>query len=544
MMHLICFRLKSIFLSPVYYLGYALILACFFGFQFILHKSKLVFINYQAQFEVYTYLEIVLLMIVFCIAVYLLQQESNAEELCLYSKQKILLSNMVASYIALLFLCIIPSIYVVVGAITQKTEMMFTSNALIYVWIRWILLITAPFSFACLANYFHPHKTIYLLSLPVTVVFTYLNANIIRLFSFVGNDEFFVEKTSAFFSMQNPFVNSLIVEFAGARVDYFLICKLLYVLVALITTWTLIIGLFSKRKKKKVAFFLLLLILETGIIYKWFQFFPERYSSNEKIFVQTDNRDSNIIKSYRGDIKLGEKISVNCDVVVDTPKNKKMRVRLDKSFDIKEIKCEQSDISYNRDGDYIDIAFEKEISGDVMLNFIYSGRVYYISEIGVIDLYSAKTSAALPAMFAYIPIIDGDDSVKNYDFNVIAKNQLISNLEVSKIGNHQYALKGEAKTCSLFAGYFSEYEKKGVTVYRMKYNKLTNYDETYDFMSEIPYYDAFDKNEKEKESLPPIKKAFLISANYTVHNQPIYFGDYVLMNYGSIVERAGGEENA
>lgn len=544
MAHLIRFRLKSVFLSPMYYLGYALILICFAGFQFILYKAELDFINYQAKFEIYTYLEIVLMLIIFFIAVYLLQQKSNAEELCLYGKQKILLANMIACYISLLFLCLVPSVYVIVGGITEKTGMMFTGNALTYVCIRWTLLITAPFAVACLANYFHPHKIIYLLSLPTSVVFTYLNANIIRLFSFVGDDDFFVEKASAFLSMQNPFVNSLIVEFAGARVDYFLICKLLYVLVALIMTWTLIIGLFSKRKKKKVAFFLLLLILETGIIYKWFQFFPERYSSNEKIFVQTDNRDSNIIKSYRGDIKLGEKISVDCEVVASMPENKKMRVRLDKNFDIKEIKCEQGDISYYRDGDYIHIEFEKEISSDVMTNFVYSGRVYYISEIGVVDLYSTKTSAALPAMFAYIPIIDGDESVKNYELNVTAGNQVISNLEVSQSDNRQYVVKGESKTCSLFAGYFTEYEKKGVTVYRMKYNKLTNYDETYDFMSEIPYYDAFDKNEKEKESLPPIKKAFLISANYTVHNQPIYFGDYVLMNYGSIVERAGGEENA
>lgn len=80
-------------------------------------------------------------------------------------------------------------------------------------------------------------------------------------------------------------------------------------------------------------------------------------------------------------------------------------------------------------------------------------------------------------------------------------------------------------------GYFTSFTVNETTVYRAKYNKVTNYREVF---SSAFKYSHFDPYTGEKSELPLSNKptVLLIYDLYGVLGYPVQYNDYWIMNYG------------
>lgn len=522
------FHFKRIIHSLFFLSGFLAVLISFLLFNLLLLISRTSFISYVVQFDHYVYFEVVLTVIVFCIAVYYFRQESELEIICFYPKAKILTGKMLAILSCSLTLCLIPIIFVAVNAAASRTEPGFSIAALLYVIIRWSSIILVSQSAAFLSSYFIKGSASYVLCLPAAIIFSYLNQTIVSLLLGHGDMS---ERVSAFFSMQEPYVSGMDVEYVGARTDLFLLVKYIYVLVFAAIAIALIWTLCSQRKKVPIAVLVVLFVIEAGSIYAWSVLYPTSYAYADKLFVGVDDRQVCTISAYSGNFDLKEFSRFDCDVEILPAGQQAITFRLDECLAIDQIVSGGEDIPYTRTGDYVTVSLPYETESPVTLSFRYSGRIYYVSDIHSINIYATVNGAALPAKFAFLPIIDGDDTSKDYSLNVRAHNTVISNLDVEQAGGDLYTLSGDAKTCCIFAGYFSEYEQDGILFYRAKYNDRTKYSEVYEQSLTYRYFDAFTFEYKQGPYTRP-DKIFIIYSQYGVGGFPIVYDDYVLVNYG------------
>ena len=529
MRNIVQLHLNRMFRSVFFLAVVLLTLGCFLGFSLIgIESVGVTFVSYIIKFDYYAYFEVVLTVIAFCTAVYFFRQESMLEVICFYPKVKVLWGKMLATLGGSLSLCVIPAAFVLIHAAMEQTELSFTVAALLYAVIRWALIILAAQSTAFLAAYLIRSPAVYALSLAACVLFTYLNDTILTwLFDFDETGE----KLSNFFSMQQPFMTGVDVEYVGARLDLFLWSKVLYVALFAAVVFALIWLLCGRHKKLPAALLAALLLAQAGSISAWFMLYPRHYAYEEKLFPTAAAEQAASIRSYRGSLKLSEFSQFACEVELLPAGAQTVTFRLDAGLDVTEVTGDGQALPYTREGEYVTVELPQGASDPVRLSFRYAGRIYYVSNISSVNIYSSLNGAALPPLLAFLPVIDGDDTEKSYQLDVQAHNTVVSNLDVRETGRHRYELTGEARTCCIFSGYFSEYEENGITFYRAKYNQITDYPETYARSLTYRYFDAFSQEYVEGPYQQP-EKVFLIYSRYGILGFPIVYDGYVLVNYG------------
>lgn len=526
MWNLFKFYTKRILFSPFYWVSFSGILICFLCFKGLLFISSIHFINYVAELECYTYFELLLLAIPFCIAVYYLRESISLEISCLFSKSQIYVCKCISIIFTTLLFNAIPIVFIIIAAISEGTDLLFTASALIYFIMRWSMLIITAQSIASFFTCISPSPIVYILCVPTTILFSHLNQS---LFFVLGIKS---DLIVSFFSMQKLFVNAMDIDYSGARVDLFLTCKELYVVVGASIVLAVLYLFFSSQKRKGIFLLGCLIILQTCIISLWAYLYPRVYTSDEKIYCTDYPEQISRISSYSGKVTLDEICSVNCDIEVNSLGQDRVVFRLDECFKLDFVKHEGKNLDHFREGDYITV-FVPVINEPFILTFKYSGRVYYLSDIYSVNIFSTRYCSALPARFAFIPIIDGEYSSKKYIFEVTAHNTLISNLAVKQLNSTSYSVSGEAVTCSLFSGYFDSYEENGITFYRARYNQITDYASVYKKSLEYRIFDPF-KSELADRTYPKPDKVFLIYGMYGAAGFPIVYDDYVLLNYGYV----------
>lgn len=530
MSHLTRFHCKYILKSSFFKVSYLLTLLLFAAFIFALNIKQIQHVNYIIRFDSLAYIEIVLEIILFCLAAFFASQKKVLELTCLYSRAQVEMSMAISTILCSLLLCLIPVAYVLGASIIEKTEFQFTLLAIIYVIMRWWAIIIATESLAFFLSAFFNNNFIYILSLPAAVLLSYLNEYILSWLFFEN-----AGMLSNLFSLQKPFIFGLDMDYPGPRVDLFMVSKFLCVLLFSSLAFCLIWLIYTK-KNRFIAFALVLFLLAAEIvsILFWIKLYPENYTYDGKLYISDYAPQNWRVSYYDGAIRLSENTSVECKLGIVPASNadEMLTMRLDSGFTINEIKVNDTPCSFSREENYIKLQMPaNSAEEEIVLSFSYSGRISYLSDISSINIYTSWFSSALPANFAFLPIIDGDTGEKEYSLEVAARNTVISNLPVTNTEPNKYVLHGNASTCCLFMGYFSCETKNGITLFHAKYNNLTDYWGELDKFSERRWLDPYTYELYDGQGKLP-NKVFVIYYLYGVLGFPVVFDDYVMINYG------------
>lgn len=523
-MRLIRLNLKVIFSSVILYLFYAFIALFFLFFLVMMNQTR--FINYAVFLDSLAYLEIAVFILAFCLAVYFAHQGYALEESCFVSKPACLLGRLSAVLIASGCVCAVPLLYIVAASVSEGTELYFSCLAIAYFILRWLSLLLISQSLGFLAGSLLKKTFVYLLAAPFAIIFSHLNGSFLSMF--LNADRIIV--VSNLLSLQKPLIFGVDIDYAGPRVDLLFAVKCALVLPFALFIASAAVAAAQKKFAPKTAAAMCSCLAAIALFcHIYISIFPKGYSYEDKLYVTADRSGGYRVASYEGNIRLSECGDYECLVTVEKGRGD-LTFRLDGAFEIRKLSLEGRDVRYSRSGDFIVIP-ENEIPDrdSFSVELLYGGRVRYRSDADSLNIYTSWFSSALPPNFAFIPIIDGDLSVKAYNFHVTCANTLISNLAVESGGG--YTVSGKSNTFCLFCGFLTQFEKEGVIFYRAKYNKSTDYWGEYQSALTRRYLNPHTYEIASGAIVKP-QKVFMIYYLYGIVGNPVVFNDYIMLNYG------------
>lgn len=487
-------------------------------------------INFSAIIGALEYLEIGLFVMAFCHAMYCSHQTCLLEEICFVPRASVVLCKLAASIIATSTACLVPFGFILISASQQGTDLLFTLNTLCYTMIRWLVLLLIANTLGFFFGYIIKSAYSYILVAPITVLCSYFNEAIIgRLLS---SDPLMARIVTQLLSVSDSYISSMEMDYTGSRVDlYYVLDAFFLVLVSLLLILLLNLSVSKRFTVKKVVAGIILIGLIGLTVSSYVMLSPIEYRYEEKLYLVSYETQPYEITDYEGNFRLSEFSDFNGSFTVQptgTQKSETLAIRLDSCFTVDELTKGDSQVTFTRNGDYLIIDAPSE---PTTFHIKYHGRVYYLSDIGCVSLFASRLSAALLPNFAFVPLIDGDSSSKNYYIHVTSANTIISNLDVTPEGD-LYHLNGRASSICIFSGFLSEYEQNGITIYRSKYNFATDYDSILSTALSNEYYMDPYTFEVKKGAFDKPKKAFLIYDLYGVVGYPVVYGDYMLLNYG------------
>lgn len=525
-------NVRLMFTSLIFVLFAAFVLGFFLVFIGYISWSPYIHpINYSAVINALEYLEIGLFVMAFCHAMYWSHQPALLEEICFVPRVSVIMCRLAASIFATSMACLIPCGFILISAAQQGTGPLFTLNTLCFTLIRWLTLLLTANTLGFFLGHFIKSTYAYVLAAPVTVLSCYFNQTFVEIF--LGFRTSASRIVAQLLSTSDSSPATMEMDYPGSRLDlYYLLDGLFLVLACLLLIWVLNCIASKRLTAKKAAAGGGLIAAAVLTVWAFVVLSPMEYRYEEKLYPVDYEAQPYEITDYEGDFKLSEFSRFSGSFTVrptSAQKTDTLTIRLDGCFTVDELTCGGSQVPYTRDGDYLTM---EAPSGPVTFQIRYHGRPYYLSDIGCVNLFTSWLSSALPPNFAFVPLIDGDFNVKNYDLRVTSGNTVISNLDVAPEGN-LYRLSGKASSICIFSGFLTEYEKDGITIYRTKYNAATDYNAVLDrALTEGNYMDSrtieivqggFDKPEK----------AFLIYDLYGVVGFPVVYDGYILLNYGS-----------
>lgn len=488
-------------------------------------------INFSAVIGALTYLEIGLFVMAFCHAMYWSHQTYLLEEICFIPRASVVICKLVASVIATSTVCLIPCGFILISAIQQGTELLFTMNTLCFTMIRWMVLLITANTLGFFCGYIVKSTYSYILAAPITILSSYFNETIVEMF--LGSRSFASRIVAQLFSVSDSYLATMEIDYSGSRVDLYYLLDALFLVLVCLLLMLLLNWIVSKHFTIKKAAVGIGLIVATGLtVWTFVELSPPEYRYEEKLYPISYEVQPYEIIDYEGSFTLSEfsKFSGSFTVcpTADTQTPNTLSVKLDSCFTVDELSNKNGQVTFTRDGDYLVLEAPSE---PTTFHIKYHGRPYYLSDIGCVNIFTSWLSAALPPSFAFIPLIDGDFGSKNYDIHVTSANTVISNLSVASEGN-LYHLFGKASSICIFSGFLSEYEQDGITVYRSKYNFATDYNAVLSQgLSNENYMDPYTFEIKGNGFDKP-DKAFLIYDLYGVLGYPVVYENYILLNYG------------
>jgi len=526
---------RLIFTSLVFALVIAFALGFFMVYMVYTGMPGLKPINFSAVINGLSYLEVGLLVMVFCHAMYCAHQTCLLEEICFIPRSAVVMCKLAASIIATSTVCLIPCGFILFSAVKQGTELLFTVNTLCFTLIRWLLLLLTANTYGFFLGHFIKNVYAYIFAAPFAILSSYFNTPFIE--TFLGFRSFSSRIVSELFSVCDSHQATMEMDYPGSRVDlYYLLDALFLVLVSLVLMWLLNVIVSKRFSVKKVAVGIVLIGSVGLTVLAYVTLAPIEYRYEEKLYLASYEAQPYEITDYEGDFALSEFSQFSGSFIVrpigtQTPET--LTIKLDGCFTVDELTSKDGQVEFTRSGDYLTLEAPSE---PTTFQIRYHGRVYYLSDQDCVNLFTSWLSAALPPNFAFVPLIDGDLSTKNYDIRVSCANTVVSNVDVTPEGK-MYHLNGQASSLCIFSGFLTECELDGITVYRTKYNFVTDYNAVLQrAMSNGYYFDpyAYDPHTHEikQGSFSKPDKAFLIYSLYDVLGFPIVYEDYILLNYG------------
>ena len=525
-------NLKIILKSPVFYFIISIITAGNLALTLLFKANKIMkFINFIFLFNNLSYMDYVMFALLFCFAMFHAQKKTTLENVCFVPRYKSLVYKFLSLILISLWLCVLPALFVIINGIIENTGIGYILLCLLYVLIRWLMIIFVAQSLGFVTGCLISGVYAYLFAIPFTILFTNLNENIFSILFKYDYENIY--KFSYFFSVMRSFVNGVDIEYRGPVVNAELIAKFFSCLLVAAAA-IFFIKMISDRKIKIVSVFMFVLSMSAlGVMCAvYLNLFPVRYEDTEKLYILDYKQQPYEITSYSGDINLKEWSDYSISVgIKKTGEADGLTLRLDQSMKIKSLDIDGKDVDYKRFGDILEIDCNKE---EFTLNLSCGGRISYVNNVNSTNIYTSYISCALPPEFAFLPKIDGDKSKKQYDLSVKSNNTLISNLDFNK-ENGVYKLSGSSQNMCLFSGFLTQTEIDGITFYHAKYNVTTDYYEVYNIYRENSNM-IFDpeRNEIVKEKWPQKPKVFMIAYMYGTAGFAVPYDDYVMINYGFV----------
>ena len=523
---LIRFQAYSIIHSVTYFLFFMLIILSFIGFNMLLNISDIYFSNYIFRFDYFEYFELALIILTFCEATYFFYVPSNVEKTCLYTSAQIIVSKAFGIFLSTILFCSIPFVYCVVCSFISHTNLAFSIRGIVYSIIRWIIIIISTQSCAMFCANYIKSKVSYIVCLPACVLLSFLNSAIIDLIWKSPN-----ENIKAFFNTHT--FGNVELDFVGVRLDLFLLTKLAYVIFGALFCLSIIYFIKYKKKLKPFIVTVVCAALFIVSIASWKSLYPEEYDNSEKLFSGSPGESSEIeLISCNGYIELNEFSSFDCVLTAKrSNETDSISFQLDDSLKISSVEVNGISVPYTQEQNIIKIDVSEIVDSELKIHFIYDGRIYYSTLNNAVSVFTSKYSSALPANLHFLPTPIGENNSVMYDLNVKSCNDVVSNLNVTTIGNNTYKLEGKSTSCTIFSGYFSSYEQDGTTFYIADFNRLTDFNKVYSTaMSADFYFDAI-SGEYIRKSAPHRNKVFIVTTSvYGVIGYPIVYDDYMFID--------------
>ncbi len=529
---LIKYNLKIIRSSPIYWVATGFVAAFFWLFIFLIYPQST---NFSMTLHEITYIEIVLMIFVFCASIYFSHINYLVEQLVQIPEYLCIFARFLSTVVLFGILLLLPLSFAIVASLMERVELIFLLEILLDVLLRWSSIIFLFSSIGFLFGTIFKHNIVYLASIPCTIMFSHLNSIILEKFLSEYSRSFLI--ITNLLSSQAPFQNAVRLEYTSSVLDRFFFSKIVIILAISVTIvcFTLLLASHKKRSKKLAIFFLFSIAATIISCSIYVELFPHSYDYEEKIYPSQRTDSPFEIVSYSGNINLSENFSSFCTVQIKQSMpsaQKELLLRLDESLIVDSMVIDGKETPFNRNGDYLTVKpamLPNTSSFDMELK--YHGRIYYISDISGVNIISLNKTAALPSSFAFIPIIDNGLQQKNFHLNVTGANNIISNIRPVKGTGNTYTIDGASDTLCLFMGYFTSFTVNESTVYRAKYNKVTNYKEVFSSAFKYSHFDPY-TGEQSKLPLSNRPTVFLIYDLYGVLGYPVQYNDYWIMNYG------------
>lgn len=487
------------------------------------------FINYTFFLDALAYYEIALFILSFCLSVYFSHKKHTLEKICFVEKPKYVIATFLATLLVSYLVCFLPVSYILIASLQEGTGLYFNLLSIIYFLLRWLSILSISQAVGYVVGLLIKKNFVYLLAAPFSILFSHLNETFFDIFL----DGETLLKVSNLFSLQKIFINAIDIDYSGPRIDLLYLVKQLIVLTLMFLLVSIIKILSNKKVKLKSIVYLCSSFIVLGLFTcGYINLFPQSYEYSDKLYALEDIDNGYKVRSYEGKIKLSENSNFYC--VLDVEKGEgDLIIRLDRAFQIEDITVNGNSVNFSKSGDYISIPqVGLPAAQSFTIEFSYSGRVQYINDVNCVNIYTSFISSALPPNFAFIPIIDGDMSVKNCNFDVVSSNNVISNLDVDNLDNsNHYEISGSASSFCIFSGFLETMDINGTTIYKAKYNQITDYWNEYQASLSRRYLDPYTGTLQEDIPFRP-QKVFMIYYLYGVVGYPVVFDNYMMLNYG------------
>ncbi len=474
--------------------------------------------------------EMALFVFSFCMAVYIAQQKYTLEKTCFLPRNQIIHNKLAALIACSCAICLLPTMSILLHAGIDQIGARFTLLAVLAIIPRWIVLIAFAETLGFICGSFISSFYIYLLVIPFSIIFSYLNTPFLSVFI---QDAARLGFFSQLLSLNTPFIYGVRLDYTGPLITSLGLIKLMLIISV---TMLLVKLLCSIVKRRPVALDIvvstLLLICCTGLGFAYAHFFPVRYDAEEKLLVRSAPVQPFHVASYQGEIHLQEFMKVACFLNIQPSRNMPapdLVLRLDEAFALESLQCEGKNIAWTRNGEYITIKLPCSSNEDgITLDLRYKGRLSYVSYVDSVNILTSHFASALPPGFAFLPMIDGDQTPHQFDLKVNANNPIASNLEVTTEPEpFCYRLSGQSKTICIFSGFLTSFESDGQLVYRAKYNRITDYRNR---MQQVQ--DGYDYYTLENIELDPSQydRVLMLYNSYFFANATMLYDDYLLIN--------------
>lgn len=198
--------------------------------------------------ETFVYLEVAVAIFSFCLAVYFIRQRDTLEKVCLIPETKCRAIKVVSLIIASSIICLLPLIYCSVIAVSQQVGFSYCFMTIVFYCARWLEIIILMETMGSLLGYIVKSPFIYLLVLPIVIIFSFLNQYFFQALSSIAE---FPEWTKTLISIQNMYVDGMAVDYAVPRLNLLFLSKLIAILA--FSTLLLYLLYFAVSKKRRAS---------------------------------------------------------------------------------------------------------------------------------------------------------------------------------------------------------------------------------------------------------------------------------------------------
>lgn len=457
--HLIKNNIKIIRRSPVCIFAYLFLSAAFlfFWFHFAFRDGYCEGAFYI--FDHMAFFEIALCLVVFIFGVYFSHMDCLLEDVCFIPKQKTFAARLAAVNLTMSAFVLLPIALITITACASGMPFDFAVATVIYAVILWLTAIVFMTSVGFTVGYLVKFAYAYLFAIPFAMIHTYLNNYVYQALTHKNSP------LTNLFSLQSGYFEGVQLNFRGPFFDAFFLLRVVFFLF-LGAAWVALLMIVCKRKPTVVlcSALVLCIALSATVGSYCMKLNPIPYDDDE-LYISDYEEQKAQITSFSGKIKLGEWLSYRISIGIRS-EEENIRLRLDESMKIKSLTVDGRDLEYVRDGD--DITFVSP-SESFTIDISARGRVSYVNDVSVRNIYTSLNGCCLPAEFAFLPRIDGDFTKKDYDLTVSSRKFLATNLEYTSSGN-EYTLHGSAETLFLISGYLTTFEYNGVRFYTAEHD--------------------------------------------------------------------------